>query len=464
MPVVESDVRIYTAPPLVAPVWGARRGDLSFELMRRSTCVETEVTRAHRREALMQVLHQTCAGMDVHKKDVKVCLVTRDSEGQRREDVRCFRTMTKDLLAMRTWLQAHACTLIAMESTGVYWKPIFNLLEGDFTILLVNPAHIKQVPGRKTDVKDCRWVAELLEHGLLRGSFIPPSEIRDLRDLTRYRRQLVHTHSAEVNRLQKVLEDANIKLASVATDVMGVSGRAIVRALLSGVANPEDLAELAKGRLRKKKQDLQTALEGRLRPHHAGLLTHILAHIEFLEESIAACEAQIEGLCRPFAEVIALLETIPGVSQRTAHDLIAAIGVDMAWFPSAKPLCSWAKLRPGNNESAGKRKSGRTGKGNKWRRTILVECAHAARHTKGTFLGTKFRRFASRKGKKRAAVMVAHRILEAAYFIIRDKVPYRELGDQYLDAHHREHIIRHHVRRLESLGLHINIRELPLTG
>ena len=412
----------------------------------------------------MRVLHQTCAGMDVHTKDSKVCLVTRDRQGQRQEDVRSFRTMTHDLLAMRAWLQTQGCTISAMESTGVYWKPIFNLLEEDFTVLLVNPAHIKHVPGRKTDVKDCRWMAALLEPGLLRGSFIPPLAMRALRELTRYRRQLVNTQSAEVNRLQKMLEDANITWASVATDVMGVSGRAILRALLAGVVSPEALADLAKGRLRKKKQDLQAALLGRFRPHHTQLLTHSLAHLEFLEESIAACAAQLEALCRPFAEVIALLDTIPGVSQRTAQDLIATIGVEMAWFPSAKHLCSWAKVSPGNHESAGKRQSGRTGKGNKWLRAVLVECAHAVGHTKGTYLGTKFRRFASRKGKKRAAVMVAHRILEAAYFILRDKVPYRELGDQYLDAHHREHLIRHHVRRLESLGLHIDIRDFPLTG
>src|SRR5262245_2078430 len=412
----------------------------------------------------MRVLHQTCAGMDVHKKDVKVCLVTRDSEGQRQEDVRTFRTMTRDILAMRAWLQAQGCTIIAMESTGVYWKPIFNLLEGDCTVLLVNPSHIKQVPGRKTDVKDCRWIAELLEHGLLRGSVIPPIEMRDLRDLTRYRRQLVNTHSAEVNRLQKVLEDANITWASVATEVMGVSGRAILRALLAGVVSPEAFAELAKGRLRKKKPDLQAALRGRFRPHHTQLLTHILAHMEFLEERIAACEAQLEVLCRPCAEVLALLDTIPGVSQRTAQELIAAIGVEMAWFPSAKPLCSWAKRSPGNKESAGKRTSGRTGKGHKGLRALLVACAHAAGHTKETYLGTKFRRCASRKGKQRAAVMVAHRLLEAAYFISRDKVPSRELGEQYLDAQHREHVIRHPVRRLESLGLHIDIRELPLTA
>jgi transposase len=402
--------------------------------------------------------------MDVHKKDVKVCFVTYDPQGQRQEDVRSFRTMTRDLLAMRAWLQAQGCTVIAIESTGVYWKPIVNLLEGDFTILLVNPAHMKQVPGRKTDVKDCRWIAELLAHGLLRGSFLPPIEMRDLRELTRDRRQLVHTQSAEVHRLQKILEDANIKLASVATEVMGVSGRAILGALLAGVESPEALADLAKGRLRKKKPALQAALEGRLRPPHAGLLTHILAHIEFLEESIAECAAHLETLGRPYAEAIALLDTIPGVSQRTAQDLIAEMGVEMAWFPSAKHLCSWAKVSPGNNESAGKRKRGRAGKGHKWLRAVLVACAHATGHTKGTSLGTKFRRCASRKGKQRAAVMVAHRMLEAAYFIIRDTVPYRESGEQSLEAQHREHVIRPHVRRLESLGLNVEIRALPLTA
>ena len=307
-------------------------------------------------------------------------------------------------------------------------------------------------------------MAELLEHGLLRGSFIPPIEMRALRDLTRYRRQLGHTHRAEVHRRQTVLEDANIKWASVAPDVMGASGRAIVRAVLAGGATPEALADLATGRLRKKKHDRQTALEGRVRPHHAGRLTPILAPIEFLEESIAACDAQSEALCRPFAAVIARLETLPGVSQRTAHALMADIGVEMAWFPSAKHRCAWAQLSPENNESAGKRKRGRPGKGNKWLRTLLVECAHAASHTKATDLGTNLRRVASRKGKQRAAVMVAHRLLEGAYFIRRDHVPYRELGSQYLDERQRVHVIRHHVRRLESLGLHIEIHELPQTG
>jgi transposase len=297
--------------------------------------------------------------MDVHKKDVKVCLITHDRQGQRHQTVRSFPTMTRDLLAPGDWLHDQGCTVVAMESTGVYWKPSFNLLEGHLTILLVNPAHIKQVPGRKPAVKDCQWIAELLEQGLLKGSFIPPISIRDLRDLTRYRRQLINTHSTEVNRLQKILEDANSKLASVATDVMGVSGRQMLQALLAGVTDPVQLAALAKGRLRAKKAQLQAALLGRFRPPHVRLLTHILAHLEFLEESLASCEAEVEELCRPLADEIALLDTAPGVSTRTAQDLIAETGVAMEHFPSPRHLCSWAKLSPGNNESAGKRKSGR---------------------------------------------------------------------------------------------------------
>jgi transposase len=409
----------------------------------------------------MQVIHSVCAGMDVHKKDVKVCLVSRNQQGQRQEEVRTFSTMTGELLKLRDWLQDHGCKVVAMESTGVYWKPIFNLLEGDFTVMLVNPAHIKQVPGRKTDVKDCQWLAQLLEHGLVKGSFIPPVEIRDLRDLTRYRRQLVNEKSAEVNRLQKLLENANIKLASVATDVMGVSGRAILTAMLAGVSDPKQLAELSKGRLRNKKAELQAALEGRFRPHHARLLGRMLAHIDFLEESIAECEAEIEVMCAPFAEEIEHLDTVTGIDKRSAQDIIAEIGVDMSHFPSHKHLCSWAKLCPGNNESGGKRKSSKIGKGNKWLRSTLVECAQAAGHSKDTYLGSQFRRFAARKGGKRAAVVVAHSMLEAIYFILRDKVPYRELGGDYLDQRNRNQIIRHHVRRLQSLGLKVEVQPLP---
>jgi transposase len=311
----------------------------------------------------MDVKYERCCGIDVHKKTVVACVIVPGAQkGAVEKETQTYATMADDLGALAEWLQAKGVT---HESTGVYWKPIFNLLEGQLTILLVNPAHIKQVPGRKTDVKDCQWIAELLEHGLLKGSFIPPLAIRDLRDLTRYRRQLVNTQSAEVNRLQKILEDANIKLASVATDVMGVSGRRILQALLAGNVDPEQLAELAKGRLRAKKVELQAALHGRLRPHHTRLLTHILTHLEFLEETLASCEAEVEELCRPLTEEIALLDTAPGVSIRTAQDLLAEIGVAMEHFPSARHLCSWAKLSPGNNESAGKRRSGQTGHGNK---------------------------------------------------------------------------------------------------
>jgi transposase len=399
--------------------------------------------------------------MDVHKKDVKVCLVRRNQQGQRQEEVRTFSTMTGELLQLRDWLQDHGCKVVAMESTGVYWQPIFNLLEGDFEVLLVNPAHIKQVPGRKTDVKDCQWLAQLLEHGLLKGSFIPPVEIRDLRDLTRYRRQLVNERSAEVNRLQKLLENANLKLASVASDILGVSGRAILQAILAGESDPERLAELSKGRLRNKKAELEQALAGRFRPHQARLLSRMLSHIDFLDESITECEAEIEVMCAPFAEEIEHLDTVPGIDKRSAQDLIAEVGVEMSHFPSHRHLCSWAKLCPGSNESGGKRQSGRVGKGNKWLRALLVECAHAAGRSKDTYLGSQFRRFAARKGAKRAAVTVAHSMLGAIYFILRDKVAYRELGADYLDKRNRTHVIRHHLRRLEGLGFKVDIQPLP---
>ena len=410
----------------------------------------------------MQVVNPTCAGIDVHKKNVKVCLVTRDSSGQRREEVRTFATMTRQLLAMRDWLQDNGCKVIAMESTGVYWKPIFNLFEADFEVLLVNPQHIKQVPGRKTDVKDCQWIAELLEHGLLKSSFIPPREIRDLRDLTRYRRRLVQTRAAEVNRVQKILEQANIKLASVATDIMGVSSRAMLAALLQDQEqDPAQIAALAKGRLREKKAELTLALEGRFRPHHTKLLKRILSHIDFLTTSITECEEEIDELCRPFATVVERLDGITGVNLRSAQDLLAEIGLDMGQFPSHKHLCSWGGVSPGNNESAGRRKRAKTRKGNKWLSAILVQCAQAAGHSKDTYLGAQFRRFAGRKGKNKAAVIVAHSILEAAYFVIRDQVDYNDLGANHFDQLKKDHIIRSYIKRLETLGLKVEVTELP---
>jgi transposase len=411
----------------------------------------------------MQVLYPNCAGIDVHKREIKVCLVWRDALGQRQQEVRTYGTMTQDLRDMRDWLREHGCQAAAMESTGVYWQPVFNLLEGEMEVLLVNPSHLQHVPGRKTDVKDCEWLAELLEHGLLRGSFIPPKEIRDLRDLTRYRRKLVQTRTAEVNRLQKVLEGANLKLASVASDVMGVSGRAILQELLAGQQDPQVLAELSKGRLRSKRDELAAALEGRFRPHHAGLLSRILGHIDFLEERIAEWDAKIEEMCRPYAEDLERLDTLPGVGQRAAQDLIGEIGVDMSPFPSHLHLCSWARMCPGNNESAGKRKSGRTGPGNRWLRAILVECGQAAGRTKGTYLAAQYRRFARKKGKKHAAVGVGHSLLEAAYFILRDKVSYQDLGPHHWEELHKTQVIRYHLKCLEGMGLHVQVQEVPET-
>ena len=411
----------------------------------------------------MEVVHASCAGIDVHKRDVKVCLVWRDAPGKRQQEVRTFRTMTPDLLALRDWLQAHGCRELALESTGVYWQPVYNLLEGDFQVLLVNPAHIQHVPGRKTDVKDCEWIAELLEHGLLRGSFIPPRAIRDLRELTRYRRKVVQTRSAEVNRLQKILESANIKLASVATDIMGVSGRAMLAALLAGEQDPAKLAELSKGRLRNQKAELQAALQGRWRAHPAQLLSEILAHIDGLDESLERLEAQIDEACRPYALQLEHLDTMTGWAKRSAQDLIAEIGVEMSFFPDQKHLAGWARICPGNNESGGKRHSGRTGQGNPWLRAILVECAHAAVHTKDTYLGQLYRHFAARKGKQRAAIAVGHSMLEAAYFILRDHVPYKELGPQHLDRIHVDQTIRYHLRRLEALGVKVDVKSRPET-
>lgn len=410
----------------------------------------------------MQAIHTVyavCCGVDVHKKEVTACLVWRDAEGRRQSDVRTYRTMTQELLSLREWLDTHGCPVVAMESTGVYWKPLFNLLEGDFEVLLVNPAHVKNVPGRKTDVKDSEWLAELLEHGLLKASFIPPVAIRDLRDLTRYRRKLVEMKSSEVNRLAKVLEDANIKLASVATDVMGVSCREMIAALIAGERDVERLSELARGRLRSKREELALALEGIFRPHHAELLGMILEHIDSLEAQIAQLESKVDALCVPYESQIQLLDTTPGVSRRSAQDMIAEIGIDMEPFPSHKHLCSWSGMSPGNHESAGKRQSGKTTKGNKWLRAILVESAHAAAHTKDTYLGAKYHRLAARKGKKRAAVAVGHAMLEGAYFILRDGVAWNELGPDYLDTRNTQRQINHHLKRLAELGVTVQLPE-----
>ena len=354
----------------------------------------------------MDVMYSCCCGLDVHKKTVAACLIISTEGPEPVKEVRTFRTMTTDLLALADWLQEAGCTHVAMESTGVYWRPVYNLLEGQFELLVVNAQHIKAVPGRKTDVKDAAWIAELLRHGLLRGSFIPSKPQRQLRELTRYRSTLVQDHARTLNRLQAVLEDANLKLASVVTDVYGVSARAMLAAILAGERDVETLADLARGRLRAKRDQLKEALEGRVTAHHSFLLTEPLSTLEYLDEAIARISGEIDQRLTAEQEAIALLDTIPGVGQRAAEILIAEIGTDMSRFPSAKHLASWAGMCPGNHESGGKRLSGKTRKGSRWLRQILVEIAHVASKTKNTYLAAQYRRIAARRGKKRALIAV----------------------------------------------------------
>jgi transposase len=399
----------------------------------------------------MDTLYPCCAGIDVHKKNVVVC-VRQAAAAKVHQEVRTFAAMTRDLLALADWLAEQGVTHVAMESTGVYWKPVFNLLEGRFQVILVNAEHLKQVPGRKTDVKDSAWIAELLQHGLLKASFVPPAPIRELRDLTRQRTQLLGERAAAANRIQKVLEDANLKLASVATDVLGVSGRAMLEALVAGVTDPAALAELARQRLREKIPALREALQGRVTAHHRFLLQMHLEHVTHLDALIGRLGARIEEVMAPFAEAVAQLTTIPGVGQRVAETVVAEIGSDMGRFPTADHLASWAGMCPGNNESAGKRRSGRTTKGSRWLRATLVQAAWAASHTRDTALSAQYRRLARRRGRKRALIAVGHTLLVIIYHVLQKKVSYTELGGDYLERQEPERLTRQLVKRLEKLG------------
>lgn len=410
----------------------------------------------------MEVVYNRCSGLDVHKETVVACVMVREG-GKLQKEIRSFRTMTSDLLMLHDWLMAYGVTHVAMESTGIYWRPIFNLLEGSFSVLLVNAAHIKAVPGRKTDIRDCEWIADLLSHGLLKGSFIPPQDIRDLRDLTRYRKSLTDERIREVNRLQKLLETANIKLSSVASDVMGVSGRAMLDALISGSTDPEVLANLARGKLRKKLPLLQQALEGRFRPHHRFLLGQILSHLDYLDEAIEAISKEVENHITPFSDQIQLLDTIPGVDQKVAQAIVAEIGVDMNQFPSHRHLASWAGLCPGNNESAGKHKSGKTRKGDRWLKRSLIEASWAASRANETYLSALYHRVARRRGKKKAAVAVSHAILVMAYHMIKNHIPYQELGVDYFDLLNASHVKNHFVHRLERLGFKVTLEPLSIS-
>jgi len=405
----------------------------------------------------MKVVFPRCCGLDIHKKTVVGCVRIYE-RGEIKRDVRTFRTVTADLLLLHDWLKAHGVTHVAMESTGIYWKPVFNLLEESFTVLLVNAAHIKTVPGRKTDVKDCEWIADLLSHGLLKGSFVPPKPIRDLRDLTRYRKSLSDERVREVNRLQKLLETANIKLASVVSDVMGTSGKAMLKALLEGTTDPETLADLARGKLRKKLPLLREALEGHFRPHHRFLLGQIFTHLEFLDGAIEEVSKEVEHHIDPFVEKVEKLKTIPGISQRAAETIISEIGVDMDRFPTHRHLASWAGICPGNNESAGKRKSGKTRKGNKWLRRCLIECSWAASRSKNTYLSAQYHRLVRRRGTKKAAVGVGHSILVMAYHILKFNMSYREIGSDYFDRLNIMYVKNHFVKRLEGLGYKVSLK------
>jgi transposase len=400
----------------------------------------------------MEVIYACCAGLDVHKKSILACVRKLDPRGQLYKEIHSFRTMTRDLLELSDWLALHGVTHVAMESTGVFWKPVFNILESRFQVLLVNAQHIKQVPGRKTDVKDCEWIAQLLQHGLLTASFVPPAPQRDLRELTRQRAQLVAEKSAVAQRLQKVLEDANIKLASVASDSLGKSGRAMLAALIAGETDATTLAGLAQGRLQHKHAALQQALRGRVTEHQRFLWQLFLDQLTALEGFEARLTQRIEEHLTPSAAAVERLTTIPGVERRTAQNVLAEIGTDMTRFPTAAHLASWAGVCPGNHESAGKRRHGRTRHGNRWLRQALVQAAWAASHAKNTYLASHYRRLAARRGRKRALVALAHTLLVIVYGLLVHGTNYQDLGADYLDRLHSDRLTRYLVRRLETLG------------
>lgn len=445
----------------------------------------------------MEILYTNCAGLDVHKKTVKVCVLTHTANGQVQKEFRSYFTTTEELLKLSDWLREQGCTHIAFEATGVYWKPVFNLLESSFTVLVVNAQHIKAVPGRKTDIKDAEWIADLLQHGLLKASFIPSAPQRELRDLTRYRVRLTEEKAREVNRVQKTLEDTNLKLGDVVSDIMGKASRMILHAIADGETDPSRLAALAVGRVRATQEQLEAALKGTVTDHHRFLLSEHLTQIRHLEQAIERVTAQITQRFTPpapaeeatssqkeqevtpemladsakpqeaassaqsalsFSEAVVLLCSIPGIGERAAIGILAEIGTNMQQFPTAAHLASWAAVCPGNNESAGKRKSGKTRKGNPWLRCLLVQAAHSASHQKHCYLAEQYRRIAKRRGSKRAAIAVAHSILVIIYHLLRNHTTYQEKGETFFEEQERQGAEKRLVRQLSRLGYRVELQ------
>jgi len=407
----------------------------------------------------MENLFLCCAGLDLHKESVEACVRRMEPNGRLHQQTRRWGTMTQDILMMADWLAAQGVTHVAMESTGVYWKPIYNILESRFTVLLVNARHLKQVPGRKSDIRDCQWIAQLLQHGLLKGSFIPPLPQRELRDLTRHRTQLVEEKTRTSNRIEKVLEDANIKLGSVASEVLGVSGRAMIRALIEGEKDPGQMADLAQRQLRGKIPDLKKALEGHLTEHHRFLLRLLWKQLTQQEALIAELEAKIEEVTVPFADEIERLDAVPGIDRRVAEVVLAEVGADMNPFPTHRHVAAWAGMSPGNEESAGKRQKRRITPGNRWLKRTLVQAAWAASHTKNSYLASQYRRLVGRRGKKRALIAVGHSILVILYYLLKEGTQYADLGADFFDRLEPQRLTRYYVKRLERLGHKVTLEQ-----